>query len=874
VVGGWRLVGRREELRRIAQARQHGAGGVLLVGEAGVGKTRLATEALVDAQGDGAVTARAVATRAAADIPLGALAPLVPALHEGTNPLVAGRQALRALAGDGDGPLVLLVDDGHLLDDISATLVLQVAARREAFVVVTARAGGRVPEPVTALWKDGHADRIDLPALGDAEVDELTAAILGDEVDPAAARAVRVAAEGNALAVRELVLAARESGALRWDGDRWRLDGSLPISARLVELVEQRVGSLSDEETEALEYLALGEPIGVALLDGLASPEVVASLERKGLLEARQDGLRFEAWLAHPFHGEVLRTQMTAVRTRRARLALADAVERSGSRRRGDLLRIATWRLEAGGAAQPDLLLRAARQSLRAFDYDAAARLAGAAWGRERSWEIGATYGLALSLLNRHEEADTVLGDTEPLAATDDERAAVSVARAEVLFFSRHREAEARRVLDAALVELTEGDARAEVIAYRASIDVSVGRLRRAHDAVAGFLAGSSARPLVAATIVAVPVLFCDGQTTAARELAERARQVHATIWQHGLFYQPPEIHLYNLALTLIEEGRLADAHALARQRFERCEETGRLRGVAWYRLVLSRISLGEGRVQTATTHARAADELMRGLDYDAHRRMALAHLVLALALAGDLAAARDAQAACDELCPLHRIYDPFVVEGRAWLAAAEGRLGDARAVLDQGAEEAIALGQAGLATHLLHGLARLGDPAAALDRLGDLAASRQAPPIPIRLAHARALVDGDGEGLEAVGDAFEAAGARLLAAEALADASRAWRRTGEPRRGTAAANRAQALAARCEGARTPALAGLDAATPLTDREREVALLAARGRPSRAIADQLFLSERTVENHLQRIYVKLGVRGRSELTAALDVDPD
>jgi DNA-binding CsgD family transcriptional regulator len=214
------------------------------------------------------------------------------------------------------------------------------------------------------------------------------------------------------------------------------------------------------------------------------------------------------------------------------------------------------------------------------------------------------------------------------------------------------------------------------------------------------------------------------------------------------------------------------------------------------------------------------------------------------------------------------------VVEGRAWLAAAEGRLGDARAVLDQGAEEAIAIGQAGLATHLLHGLARLGDPAAAVERLAGLAASREAPPIVARLAHARALVGADGEGLEAVADAFEEAGALLLAAEAAADASRAWRRSRQPRRGTAAVNRAQALAVRCEGARTPALAGLDAATPLTEREREVALLAARGRASRVIAAQLFLSERTVENHLQRIYVKLGVRGRSELTAALGVDPD
>lgn len=91
---------------------------------------------------------------------------------------------------------------------------------------------------------------------------------------------------------------------------------------------------------------------------------------------------------------------------------------------------------------------------------------------------------------------------------------------------------------------------------------------------------------------------------------------------------------------------------------------------------------------------------------------------------------------------------------------------------------------------------------------------------------------------------------------------------------GAAAANRAHLLTGQCEGARSPTLAGLDAVTPLTEREREVALLAARGRASRAIAEQHLLSERTVENHLQRIYTKIGARGRSDLRALLGIDRD
>ena len=63
----------------------------------------------------------------------------------------------------------------------------------------------------------------------------------------------------------------------------------------------------------------------------------------------------------------------------------------------------------------------------------------------------------------------------------------------------------------------------------------------------------------------------------------------------------------------------------------------------------------------------------------------------------------------------------------------------------------------------------------------------------------------------------------------------------------------------------TPALRQLRPA--LSDREWEVARLAADGVTSRAIAERLYLSTRTVENHLQRVYSKLGVAGRAELKA-------
>ena len=112
--------------------------------------------------------------------------------------------------------------------------------------------------------------------------------------------------------------------------------------------------------------------------------------------------------------------------------------------------------------------------------------------------------------------------------------------------------------------------------------------------------------------------------------------------------------------------------------------------------------------------------------------------------------------------------------------------------------------------------------------------------------------------------------------------ASRSWRprldvdqadwlaRRGDQRGATAARNRSASIRGLLPGSViTPTLARSGALEPLSDREHEVALLAGQGLSSRDIADRLFLSTRTVDNHLQHIYAKLGVSGRDQLVTAL-----
>ena len=135
--------------------------------------------------------------------------------------------------------------------------------------------------------------------------------------------------------------------------------------------------------------------------------------------------------------------------------------------------------------------------------------------------------------------------------------------------------------------------------------------------------------------------------------------------------------------------------------------------------------------------------------------------------------------------------------------------------------------------------------------------------------AHAAAAAAGRPQPLVDVTDRFEHLGAVLMAAESATEAAQAFQRAGDRRAASTMSLRASALAAACEGARTPGLAAPVLVVPLTPRERDIAAFAAQGDSSQEIADRLYLSVRTVNNHLQNVYAKLGVSGRRQLAAAL-----
>ena len=170
------------------------------------------------------------ATRAAASVPFGALAHLLPPAPEvALDRLEVLRRAGAAMAASAEGRrLLLLVDDAHLLDDGSAALVLQLAVTRAAAVMVTVRSGERAPDPVTALWKDEGARLLEVQPLGRTDVGRLLELALRGQVEGATVDQLAGTSEGNPLFLRELVrsgIASDRSTRRRTSGAgaaRWR----------------------------------------------------------------------------------------------------------------------------------------------------------------------------------------------------------------------------------------------------------------------------------------------------------------------------------------------------------------------------------------------------------------------------------------------------------------------------------------------------------------------------------------------------------------------------------------------------------------------------------------------------------------------------
>jgi tetratricopeptide (TPR) repeat protein len=389
-----------DTLRAAIDETLSGHGGVVLLrGEPGAGKTRLAQEAYRLAGERGMLLA--VGRCHAPDIsaPFTPILDVVARLHEAAPgalretatarwPYLAhllphekplplstiepdGRQRLfRAVDGlvaalAERQPVAIFLDDLQWADSSSLGLVAHLArnaAARRLLLLGTYRDSDiGQGHPLTGLLRDLERDEI-LHAINVQPFDERgTAAFVADALGtsdlPAGMAAyVHRVSDGNAFFVRHLLPALQQVGAARAQDGTWQFDqpSQAPMPSSVKALVDGRLATLSEGATESLrEAAVLGPTFSIWTLQAVAGrsmEEIEAGIEEAeaaGLLRALD--AETEAF-DHALTQSVLLADLSPRRLRRLHLAAAEALE--GSRRQtGDAAALA-WHFQEGGVPE------------------------------------------------------------------------------------------------------------------------------------------------------------------------------------------------------------------------------------------------------------------------------------------------------------------------------------------------------------------------------------------------------------------------------------------------------------------------------------------------------------------------------------------
>lgn len=867
----WPLVGRDEELALLDEQVGDRAGSLVVAGPIGVGKSRLLTAWLSGQGSQDRPTVVIRATRSSATIPFGAFARWVPEQIESYDRLGILQATAAHLAGR-DARAVVAVDDAQLLDEGSAALVLHLVQHTALGVLVTVRSDEPCPDAIVALWKEGLARRLDLTPFSEPRAAELVEQMLGDVVAPATQRRLWHLTAGNPLYLREAVEAGRSQGTLVRSAGTWQWQGSLPARTRLVDLVSDRIGDIGAAERWVLEMIALGEPLPVEVLAALAPEKPLLEVESRGLVVVDRHAPGDVVRLTHPLYSEVLRAELPPFTTRSRHRALAEATIAAGLHEQ-DPLRVATWLLEGGGKpGEPDLLLRASFLAQNIDDYQLSARLAGAAEQAGGGWHATLRRAEALGALHRWDEATVLLSDLSSPDADPEAHAAAARIRAHQSFFHRGEDLASARAIIAEAAELVPAPARSSLLTNGARLAVYALELEEAIKLATAAVADADSVPqrlrgLSAAGLAAVFL----GRTRAATVIAEQA--VPPAGEMVGTGPTPPTYAAYTYSFALVLEGRIDEATAFFQDILDQdivpvCGPE-RVLPAFW----LARATMTQGRVTTATRLCQEALALLGDQNHFGRGTWVTATLATAAAQAGETEAASAALAWADAHTESRaRSDDMFLDLARAWLHASRGELSTARDISVETARRVGGFGAWGLELLAWLDAVRLGAAATAATRLEELSEVVEGPYAAAAASFARAAARRDGTRLDEAATRFAEMGARLVAAEAAAEAARAHAAGNRRRPAAASLAHAQELASQCEGAITPLLAQIDhepVVTTLTNREREVIDLAARGRSSREIADTLVVSVRTVDSHLNHAYTKLGISSRSELATVL-----
>ncbi|BBY47276.1 transcriptional regulator [Mycolicibacterium arabiense] len=847
----------------IAAIQGRNVRGIVLSGPAGVGKSRVAWEAADRASANGWSVRTITGTATGRHVPLGACAQWTDDVGGGEAALV--RRVGEAMVANTDaGRLVLVVDDAHLLDELSVLVVQHLVGSGAATVVMTIRTGEPMPAALSALVKNGQVVWREVAALSPEQLGTVLAAAFEAPPDADCRDRFWSFTGGNVLFVRQLAEQEAEAGRLAVADGELRWGGDVVVSGSLAEVVESQVGAPRGPVLEVIDTVAVAEPLDRRCLALLAEPDAVEEAEQRGLIRITGD----EVYVGHPLFAEIRRARCGSARLARLRGQVAEAMDEGGSAavavKRGLL-----W-LESDLPVRPELLVSAGSAANSLLDFDLAERLFAAAAEAGIGPRAHVSRAWTLFMMGDGDSAGDVLAQAPRQGEVGPGFRNEVVLAASTALWATRAPQQAWQIVEEALRTET-GERRAQILVFRANQLALAGRTLE----VLQTLEQVDDRELdpYGTAMACIAACMAHGELGQLDQLASTvavsAQALASSIEGAHLHGPLTEVH----ASALAASGRIADAVAIA-QRFTRSRDG---RAAAMHHVaqqILGMTQLAAGDLRAALEHLPASPDPSSWIGRGFHAANSFPRFALlraqALARVGDMdAAERTLETARECRPPAYHYYDSADLIAEAWIAAARSRFGAARSLALAAADFARDHHQWAREVWCLQTAVQLDDTDAA-PRLAVLAERVGTVRAAVAARYAAALSGDDARELDAVSALWESMGDRLAAADAAAQAATSHRRARRVHAATSAAARARQLAALCGGATSPAIASAELAAPFTNREREIVVLVARGLSNRQIADIESLSVRTVESHIYRASIKAGVTGRAGLGGLID----
>jgi hypothetical protein len=610
-----------------------------------------------------------------------------------TGKTAAVLRAARESIGD---RVLLFVDDAHALDKLSAALVYQLGVSGAARLILTVDSDESMPDGLATLVRDQLVAQIDVAPTG---------------------------------------------------YDARALD----------EQVSAFVAGLPEPASTVLEFVAVYEPLSVAVLADLAGADAVSTAAAAGAVVVDGDEVR----PAHPTFARAARIRLDPARERRVRTELVEKLPAATGV--VERLQRAVLALHSDRPLPATDLVAGADDALRLGDLELSERLGRAALA-DGGLAARLPLAYALAWQGRGRDADAVLADVDPAALTETELMAWALPRAANQFWMLSEPERATAFLQSTRGRVTTPTARTTLDALSATFTMNAGSPSRAMQIATEVLSSPDADDTAigwassaAALSSARMGLFAQVDSFAERALA--AEHPGLLRFTSG----------FGQTTTLLLDGELDEAQALARRLldFTQSQQPGRAIG----EVLVADVLIARGELDEAVAMLRDAAAALAPTGYSWGP---LAWMLLARALGqqGEAAEAGRTLARAEARHGLKSmLFAPELSLARAWTCASRR---DGHGAINAAREAARAAergGQSAVALRALHDAVRLGDVRAAdgIARLSlDCTVGRLA------LDHGRALAAVDAAALDSVAVAFAGIGMQGAASDAAAQAERA----------------------------------------------------------------------------------------------------